>query len=153
MAGFQAEQIDAAREQGKLRVDPETLSNHLGRISQAAVERGWWTTCGCCGPNAGIGAESTRWMERPSHTLREVGHYKGAEQVGDACGYKLVVVLNIEEGHERVVAWVLGGLARSEKTMLRYLLRKLREQFGRLGDWMKVLVMDRGYWGADCCWT
>jgi len=31
---------------------------------------------------------------------------------------------------------------------LRYLLKQLRKQFGRMSDWMKVLVMDRGYWGA-----
>jgi hypothetical protein len=75
-------------------------------------------------------------------------NFEGAEQVGDAVGYKLVVVLNIEEGRERVVGWALGGLARSEKALLKEVLQGLREQFGRLGDWMKVLVMDRGYWGA-----
>ena len=39
MVGFQAEQIEEARAQGRLRVDPETLANHLGRISKASVDR------------------------------------------------------------------------------------------------------------------
>ena len=42
MVGFQAEQIQEARAQGRLRVDPETLANHLGRISKDAVDRSWW---------------------------------------------------------------------------------------------------------------
>ena len=35
MVGFQAEQIEEARAQGRLRVDPETLSNHLSRVSES----------------------------------------------------------------------------------------------------------------------
>lgn len=42
MVGFQAEQIEAARAEGRLRVDPETLSNHLSRISEESVQRSWW---------------------------------------------------------------------------------------------------------------
>lgn len=149
MVGFQAEQIEAARAKRRLRVDPETLSNHLGRISRRSVERSWWRHVRLL--------KSKRWYRGGVYAVDgtmitipygEVANYKGAEQVGEACGYKLVVILNIDEGHERVVAWALGGLARSEKTILRYLLKRLREQFGRLGEWMKVLVMDRGYWGA-----
>ena len=41
LAGFQAEQIEKAKSRGKLRVDPETLSNHLSRIGEAAVEKSW----------------------------------------------------------------------------------------------------------------
>ncbi|MBI5242548.1 MAG: transposase [Elusimicrobia bacterium] len=118
-------------------------------VRRSPLERSWWEHVRLL--------RSKRWYRGGVYAVDgttitipygEVANYKGAEQVGEACGYKLVVILNIEEGHERVVAWVLGGLARSEKTLLRYLLKRLREQFGRLGDWMKVLVMDRGYWGA-----
>jgi len=150
MVGFQAEEIEEARGQGRLRVDPETLSNHLGRISDAAAQKSWWGHVRLLRSKkwyrGGVYAVDGTTITIP-YGQRE--NYEGAERVGDAVGYKVVVILNIEEGHERVVAWVLGGLARSEKTLLRYLLKQLREQFGRLGDWMKVLVMDRGYWGAQ----
>jgi len=42
LVGFQAEQIEAARSDGRLRVDPETMSNHLSRISAESTQRSWW---------------------------------------------------------------------------------------------------------------
>lgn len=149
MAGFQAEQIEEARAEGRLRVDPETMANHLGRISQAATERSWWEHVKLL--------RSKRWYRGGVYAVDgtmitipygQADNYEGAGKMGEACGYRLVVVLNIDEGHERVVGWALGPLARSEKAMLGEIFKGLREQFGRLGDWMKVLVMDRGYWGS-----
>lgn len=150
LVGFQAEQIEAARAEGRLRVDPETLSNHLSRISSASAERSWWEHVRLL--------RAKRWYRGGVYAVDgtditipygEKQNYEGAEQRGEAVGYKLVVVLNIDEGHERIVGWALGGLARNEKTMLKEIFKGLREQFGRLGDWMNILVMDRGYWGAE----
>lgn len=150
MAGFQAEQIEDAREKGRLRVDPETLSNHLERISEKSVQKSWWEHVRLL--------RSKRWYRGGVYAVDgtditipygQKENYEGAERRGEAVGYKLVVVLNIEEGKERVVGWALGGLARNEKDLLKSILAGLREQFGRVGDWMKVLVMDRGYWGAE----
>jgi hypothetical protein len=130
-------------------VDPETLSNHLGRISGASVEKSWWEHVRLLRSKkwyrGGVYAADGTTITIP---YGEEKNYEGAERVGDAIGYKLVVVLNIEEGKERVIGWALGGLARNEKTLLKGILKALREQFGRVGDWMKVLLMDRGYWGA-----
>ncbi len=150
LVGFQAEQIEAARAEGRLCVDPETLSNHLSRISAAAAQRSWWEHVRLL--------KSKRWYRGGVYAVDgtditiphwQKANYEGSEKRGEGVGYKLVVVLNIDEGHERIVGWALGGLARSEKAMLKEILRGLREQFGRLGDWMDVLVMDRGYWGAE----
>lgn len=149
MVGFQAEQIEEARVEGRLRVDPETMANHLGRISQASTERSWWEHVKLL--------KSKRWYRGGVYAVDgtmittpygQAGNYEGAGTMGEACGYRLVVVLNIDEGHERVVGWALGPLARSEKALLGEIFKSLREQFGRLGDWMNVLVMDRGYWGS-----
>ena len=150
LVGFQAEQIEAARANGRLCVDPETLSNHLSRSSEASVQRSWQAHVQLL--------KSKRWYRGGVYAVDgtditipygQKENYEGSEHRGEAVGYKLVVVLNIDEGHERVVGWALGGLARSEKAMLKEILTGLREQFGRLGDWMNVLVMDRGYWGAE----
>lgn len=150
LVGFQAEQIEAARSDGRLRVDPETLSNHLSRISAASAQRSWWEHVRLL--------KSKRWYRGGVYAVDgtditipygQKENYEGSEKRGEAVGYKLVVVLNIDEGHERIVGWALGGLARSEKAMLKEIFSGLREQFGRLGDWMDVLVMDRGYWGAE----
>ena len=149
LVGFQAEQIEEARAEGRLRVDPETLANHLGRVSKAAAERSWWAHVKLL--------RSKRWYRGGVYAVDgtmitipygQAGNYEGAGKMGEACGYRLVVVLNIDEGHERVVGWALGPLARSEKALLGEIFKSLRDEFGRLGDWMKVLVMDRGYWGS-----
>jgi hypothetical protein len=70
-------------------------------------------------------------------------------QVGEKYGYKLVVLLNATEGKERVVGFVLAPLQSSERTLLRIILRGLKRQFGPLREWMHLLVLDRGYWGAE----
>ncbi|MFH1723943.1 MAG: hypothetical protein ABII00_04890, partial [Elusimicrobiota bacterium] len=97
--GFQAEQIEDAREQGRPRVDPETLSNHLGRISEKSVQRSWWEHVRLL--------RSKKWYRGGVYAVDgtditipygQKENYEGAEHRGEAVGYKLVVVLNIEEG-------------------------------------------------------
>ena len=39
IAGFNVEEIERGRGKGKLIIDPETLSNHLGRIGVWSVQR------------------------------------------------------------------------------------------------------------------
>ena len=76
--------------------------------------------------------------------------YEGATRIsGGAYGYKLLVLLNIQEDCELIVGYVLGGLHESEITMLRRLLQRMDQTLGRLREWLKILVMDRGYWGTD----
>ena len=43
----------------------------------------------------------------------------------------------------------LGGLPEGEITLLRRLLARLDETMGPLREWLKILLMDRGYWGTD----
>jgi len=149
MAGFQAEQIEKASGRKKLRVDPETLSNHLSRVSEDSVERSWakhldiirgkWDKGGVYG------------VDGTTITIPygQMSNYEGAGAVGEAKGYKLVVVFNIDAGHERVIGWALGGLGQSERTLLRKILNTLQMKYGELDRWIKVLTFDRGYWGAE----
>jgi len=71
-------------------------------------------------------------------------------RVGEKYGYKLVLLMNIAPGRERVVGFVLAPLPWSERTLLRMILRGLQRRFGRVGEWMDTLILDRGYWGAAC---
>lgn len=150
IAGFQAEQIDSTMAKRKNQIDPETLSNHIARISEASVKGSWWKHVRLL--------RQKRWYRGGTYAVDAheitipygmVENYEGAQKVGNKCGYKLVVIINVEPGQERIIAWALAGLAQSEKTLLKKLLTELTEQFGRLGDWMKLLLLDRGYWGAE----
>ena len=44
---------------------------------------------------------------------------------------------------------VFGSLRESEITRLRRLLARLEETMGPWKQWLKILRMDRGYWGTD----
>ena len=150
MVGFQAEEIEEARSEGRLRVDTETLSNHLGRISEASVEESWNEHVKLLISkryNRGrIYAVDGSYITIP---YGQAENYEGAGKVGEARGYKLVVLLNIEPGRERVIGWALGGLECSEKTLLKKILQRLRKLLGPPRDWIDLLVFDRGYWGAQ----
>src|ERR1039457_2024422 len=64
-------------------------------------------------------------------------------------GYKLLVLLNVQEDCELVVGDVLGGLHESEIPMLRRRLARLNQTVGPLREGLQILLMDRGYWGTD----
>lgn len=150
IVGFQAEQIKGLRPKKKYQIDPETLSNHLARISKKSVNDSWWSHVKLLRQKrwyrGGIYAVDAHEIIIPYGKLE---NYEGAEEVGNKIGYKLVVIINIASGQERIIAWQLRGLAHSEKTMLKQILKELTEQFGRIGDWMKLLLLDRGYWGTE----
>jgi hypothetical protein len=147
MAGFNAEAVYRAREAGKPVVDPETLSNHLGRISPRAAGRAFAEHVGLM--------RRKRWIRGGTYVADAheiiVPYGRTSErlgQVGEKYGYKLVLLLNVTPERERAVGFVLAPLHRSERTLLRIILRSLQERFGPVGEWIKTLVLDRGYWGA-----
>lgn len=151
MAGFQAEEIEQAQAQGRLRVDPETLSNHLSRIGEASVEESW--------DNHVRLLISKRWNRGKVYAVDgnyitipygQAENYEGSGKVGEARGYKLVVLLNVEPGQERVIGWAMGPLESSERTLLKKILQRLKGLgLGPLKNLIDVLVFDRGYWGAQ----
>ena len=60
-----------------------------------------------------------------------------------------MVLLNVQEDCELIAGYILGSLQDSEITMLRRLLARLNRAMGPLRQWLKILLMDRGYWGTD----
>ncbi len=133
MVGFQAEQIEEARAQGRLRVDPETMANHLGRISKAAVDRNWWEHVKLL--------KSKRWYRGGVYAVDgtmitipygQADNYEGAGKMGEACGYRLVVVLNID----RVTsAWSGGRWVRWRAARRRCSVRFSRRCENNLDGW------------------
>jgi len=147
--GFSAEQVEQATASHHNMVDPETLLNHLARFTEADLETGFLQHIGVI--------RQKRWLRGGVYAVD--GHdiiipygkgYEGARRIQDGSyGYKLLVLLNLQDDCELVVGYVLGGLQESEITMLRRLLARLNQTMGALREWLKILVMDRGYWGTD----
>ena len=150
--GFTAEKIERRTAGERTMIDPETLNNHLARFSEADLEAGFVAHLGVI--------RQKRWLRGGVYAVD--GHdlmipygkgYEGARRIsGGSYGYKLLVLLNLQEDCELVVGYVLAGLEESEITLLRRLLARLDHTLGPLREWLKILVMDRGYWGTDLFW-
>ena len=147
--GFTAEQVEVGPVQEENIIDPESLNNHLARFREVDLEAGFLRHLGVI--------RQKRWLRGGVYAVD--GHdivipygkdYEGAAATGEGSyGYKLLVLLNVQEDCELVVGYVLGSLRESEITMLRRLLARLEETMGPLKEWLKILLMDRGYWGTD----
>jgi hypothetical protein len=151
--GFTAEKIEKRLAQDRTVIDPESLLNHLGRFTEQDLEIGFLQHLKVI--------RHKRWLRGGVYAVD--GHdivipygqgYEGAQQMseiseGGAYGYKLVVLRNIQDDCELIVGYILGGLPESEITLLRRLLARLDKTMGPLREWLKILLMDRGYWGTD----
>lgn len=147
LAGFNAEQVDRAAKLDRFVVDPETLSNHLDRISPRSAQRTFLEHVRLL--------RGKRWIRGKVYAVdgHEIILSYGRKserigKVGEKYGYKLLLLMNIEEERERAVGFVLAPLHHSERTLLKMLLRGLSRTLGPIREFMDVLVMDRGYWGA-----
>ena len=148
IAGFNAEAVARASRRRAPVVTPETLANHLARISPASAAKTFYDEVALL--------RRRRWIRGKTYAADAheiiVPYGRRSERlgkVGEAYGYKLVLLLNIAEARERAVGFVLAPLHHSERTLLRVILRQLEQRFGPVGGWMETLVLDRGYWGAE----
>ena len=148
MAGFNAQAVCRAKARGRPVVDPETLANHLARISPRSAARTFLDHVALM--------RRKRWLRggvyvADAHEII-IPYGRRSERlgrVGEKYGYKLVILLNAAEGRERVVGYVLAPLQCGERAMLRIILRALDRRFGPLQTWLRLLLLDRGYWGAQ----
>jgi len=147
--GFTAEKIQRRLRNDRTVIDPESLLNHLGRFAEGDLEAGFQQHLEII--------RRKRWLRGGVYAVD--GHdivipygqgYEGAHHISDgAYGYKLLVLLNVQDDCELIVGYILGSLQDSEITMLRRLLARLNRTMGPLRQWLKILLMDRGYWGTD----
>jgi hypothetical protein len=147
--GFTAEKIEKHLARDRTVIDPESLSNHLARFTEPDLEAGFLQHLEVI--------RHKRWLRGGVYAVD--GHdilipygqgYEGARRISQGSyGYKLLVLLNIQDGCEVIVGYILGGLQESEITMLRRMLARLDKTMGPLREWLKILLMDRGYWGTD----
>jgi hypothetical protein len=64
-------------------------------------------------------------------------------------GYKLVLLVNVHEGRERVVGAVLGRIEEDERKLCLKLLDLIETHLCQAKELIDILLMDRGYWGAE----
>jgi hypothetical protein len=128
-------------------IDTETLANHLSRISPESAQ--------------GTFSEYVREL-RTRRLIRGKVYAADAHEivvpygrrherlgrVGAMCGFKLVILINVREERERVVGFAFAPLQASERGMLEEILGRLHREVAPLEEWLQILLLDRGYWGA-----
>jgi len=112
--GFTAEKVERSTAQERNIIHPESLLNHLARFTEADLETGFLAHLGVI--------RQKRWLRGGVYAVD--GHdilipygkgYEGARRISEGSyGYKLLVLLNIQEDCELVAGYVLGGLEESE---------------------------------------
>jgi hypothetical protein len=148
IAGFNAEEIRRQRKRRGLLVDPETLGNHLARMNPPEVLNAFYRHVALLKERKWIG-RGVYAADAHEITFPHARGWEGMGKVGDAYGYKLVLLVRTSPGGERIVGMALGPLQVSEHRLLRILLRQFEERVCPVRTLIDVLVLDRGYWGAE----
>jgi hypothetical protein len=147
-AGFNLEHLNERTRRRKGAIDCETLTNHLARISPGSAQATFLEQVRLL--------RRKRWLRGTVYaadaheiTIPYGRRYERMNRVGDKYGFKLVILINISEEQERIVGFRLAPLATSERTMLAEILAVMDQQVAPLKGWLKILLLDRGYWGAE----
>lgn len=148
IAGFNAEEILRARRREGLVVTPETLANHLSRMRPREVVDAFYQHVSILRQNKWIGP-GVYAADAHEITFPHARGWEGMGKVGEAYGFKLVVVIRACPGPERIVGFALGPLHVSEHRLLEVVLRQLQARVCPVKKLIDVLVLDRGYWGAE----
>jgi hypothetical protein len=148
IAGFNAEEIERQRRRNDLVVTPETLGNHLARMSPLAIGRTFYKHVELLHDHKWIGP-GTYAADGHDITFPHARGWPGMGKVGEAYGYKLLLLTRVDPGKDRIVGFAIGPLQTSEHLLLRMVLRQLNRAVCPIRKLIKTLVLDRGYWGAE----
>ena len=147
-AGFNMEEYAEKQHKEKDIVTTHTIRNHLKRIDKESGMHGFYRQVKYI--------RGQKWIRGKTYvadghyiTIKHGRDYEELGKVGDAYGYKVVVLLNIEEGRERVVGFALGPLQISERKLLRDIFKRLEESVAPVREIIDLIILDRGYWGAE----
>jgi hypothetical protein len=148
IAGFNAEEIRRTQRRGDMLVDPETLGNHLARMNTRDVIAAFYKHVALLREKKWIGP-GIYAVDGHEITFPHGRGWLGMGKVGEAYGYKLVLLVRVSPGGERIVGFAMGALHVSEHRLLEILLKQFEKHVGPVRKLVEVLVMDRGYWGAE----
>jgi len=146
-AGFNLACLRRAAAGERSVIDSETLANHLGRISPGSAQRTFGEYVRAL--RAGRLIRGKVYAADAHEIVVPYGRrHERLGQVGRKYGFKLVLVINVREEQERVVGFAFAPLETSERAMLAEILARLHREVAPLREWMEILLLDRGYWGA-----
>ena len=146
-AGFNLARIARATEGKRSVIDPETLANHLNRISPESAQRTFMAYVREMRQRRLIRGQVYA-ADAHEITIPYGRSHERIGRVGEKYGFKLVMLINVLEDRERIVGFAFAPLPTSERTMLLEILKRLDQEVAPLREWLQILLLDRGYWGA-----
>lgn len=151
-AGFTLREVTRSRKLEKGVVHRDTLRNHCKRIPVEESERVFYDSVAWQRRNKQLRG---RWYAVDGFRLEVQGeHYEGAGIVWDpdenrwVRGYKVVLLLNVTPGRERIVGLAMGPIQKDERALLEEILAAMRAHGLEPKDLIDGLIFDRGYWGV-----
>jgi hypothetical protein len=150
--GFTVEQVKKAEQADRGVVHQDTLRNHLQRIEEKEAKRVFYEVVKLVRRKRLVRGKV---YVADGFVVEVYGKtYEGAGRVWDrdegrwVVGYKVVILLNVEEDRERIVGVAMGPVGTDERVLLCEILDDLTERVCPVRDMIELLILDRGYWGA-----
>jgi hypothetical protein len=151
--GFALEEIEGIKERGKGVIHRDTIRNYYKAIPENDSIRGFYSFVNFM--------RDKRWSRGKVYAadgfeIEVYGKtYDGIAKVYNnkekrwKYGYKVVILMNIEEERERIVGFAIGGINSNERKLLEKIFEDLEKHVDKVKNMIDVVVLDRGYWGYD----
>jgi len=151
--GFTFEEIEVAENKGKGVIHRDTIRNYFKNIVKEKSLREFYAFVDFM--------RQKRWIRGKTYVADgfeiEVSGktYKGIGKTYDdkekrwKYGYKLVILMNVEEERERLIGFALGPINSNERDLLLKIFKDLEKYVDKVKNIIDVIVLDRGYWGYD----
>lgn len=152
--GFTFAEIEVAKEKDKGVIHRDTLRNYYKAIPQQQSIKEFYGYVNLI--------REKRWVRGGTYVadgleIEVYGHedYEGIGKVYDdkekrwKYGYKIVLLMNVEEDRERLMGIAIGPINTDERKLLLQIFKDLEKYVDKVKNIMDVIVLDRGYWGYD----
>ena len=151
--GFTLEEVKDAKKYNKNLLHRDTIRNHFKAIPQEDSIENYYSYINFM--------REKRWIKGRTYVADGFNipvhgeSYEGVGKVWDPkkkkweYGYKVVILMNVEEDRERLVGFALGPIQMDERKLLIKIFEDLEKHVDKIKNIMDVIVLDRGYWGYD----
>lgn len=149
--GFNLERIQTRHEEDKGVIHPDTFRNHLKRKDHEENLNDLYRHVKFL--------REKKWLRGGTYVadgFKIIVHGNDFEGMGEVWdpkthsmvkGYKVVLLMNVEEERERLVGTAIGPIQTDERDLLRKILSDLKQHVCSPSEMIDLLILDRGFWG------
>lgn len=151
--GFTFEEVDAAKESGGGVIHRDTIRNYYKSVPSENSIKGFYEFVNSM--------RGKRWIRGKTYAadgfeIEVYGKtYEGMGKVYDETekrwkyGYKMVMLMNVEEDRERIAGFAIGPINSNERELLLKIFEDLEKHVGKVKGIIDTIILDRGYWGYE----